>query len=109
MDKIAFHQPLGKFETIVSLDDLKFLSVQAIENQQPLYSMEWSSPCPLCWVTCKLAYEGDRGNAPNIFIMDKCEPLHEIVWSDRFTKIKIKKLNFKFMFNKQRLVIIMST
>ncbi len=66
MDKIAFHQPLGKIETILSQDDIKFLSVQVIENQQPLYTMEWSSPCPLCWVTYKLAYEGDRGNAPNI-------------------------------------------
>jgi hypothetical protein len=66
VDKIAFPQPMGKIETIVSLDALKFLSVQVIENQQPLYTMEWSSPCPLCWVTCKLAYEGEWGNAPNI-------------------------------------------
>lgn len=50
MDKRAFHQPMGKFESIVSLDDLKFLSVQVIENQQPLYTMEWNGEAPTHYV-----------------------------------------------------------
>ncbi len=50
VDKIAFHQPMGKFESIVSLDDLKFLFVQVIENQQPLYTMEWNGEAPTHYV-----------------------------------------------------------
>ncbi len=121
VDKRAFHEPMGKFESIVSLDDLKFLSVQVIENQQPLYTMEWGSPYPLCWVTCKLAYEGEWGNAPNI--LGKFDGLgrrltqhNGQVWAIPWNclewqihpKKKMKKIE-KFMFNKQSLVIIVST